>query len=211
MYLVHSVRRVAAVVAMAALVAASSQAIAQEISETHVKAARAAVAAVHATDAYDNILPAAAIAIKQNLIQQNPDLQEMIIATVDEKTLEMVSRRADLEREVALAYARIFTEEELNAIAGFYATPTGQKLLLQGPIVGREVAKAAEIWQRGIARDLTDTVGKALSTEVEAQVKANANAPKPEAPAPDAATPEGEAAPPAGEAPALQGLDAPAQ
>ena len=207
MYFVHSVRRAAAVLAMTALVAVSSQAVAQEISEAHIKAARAAINAVHATDPYDNILPAAAIALKQNLIQQNPDLQEMIIATVDTKTLEMASRRADLEREVALAYARIFTEEELNAIAGFYATPTGQKLLSQGPIVSREIAKAAEIWQRGISRDLTEVVGKELEQEVAAQVKAEEAAPKPEAAPSDA--PAGDA--PTGDAPVLEGLEAPVQ
>jgi len=206
MYFVHSVRRAAAVLAMTALVAVSSQAVAQEISETHVKAARAAISAVRATDAYDNILPAAAIALKQNLIQQNPDLQEMIIQTVDEKTIEMARRRADLEREVALAYARIFTEEELNAIAGFYATPTGQKLLLQGPIVSREVAKAAEIWQRGISRDLTDVVGKALELEVSEQVKSEESAPAPQASPTDAPAEEAPA-----DAPVLEGLEAPAQ
>ena len=48
--------------------------------------------------------------LKQQLIQQNPDLQEMIVTTVDEKTMELAGRRADLEREVALAYARVYSE-----------------------------------------------------------------------------------------------------
>ncbi len=216
MHFVLSVRKTATVLAASIFVAFSSSVMAQEITEGHLKAARAAVSAVKATDAYDNILPAANIALKQQLIQQNPDLQEMIIASVDRQTLEMVSRRADLEREVAMSYARIFSEPELNAIATFYASAAGQKLLAEGPIVAREVAKAAEIWQRGIARDLTDAVGKELADEVDAQVKADAAAAPAPAPADGGAAPaDGGAAPaddtaaPAEAAPELQGLETP--
>lgn len=213
MHFVPSVRRAARLVAAVAFVAFASQATAQEIPESHIKAARSAISAVHATDAYDNILPAAAIALKQQLIQQNPDLQEMIISTVDAKTIEMASRRADLEREVALAYARIYSEAELNAIAAFYQTDAGKKLLAEGPIVAREVAKAAEIWQRGISRDLTEAVGKDLEAAVAAQVKANAAAAPaaPETAPADGTAPADDAAAPQAETPELQGLDAPAQ
>lgn len=204
MHFVFNVRKTVTVLAAATFVAFSSGAMAQEITEAHLKAARAAIAAVKATDAYDNILPAANIALKQQLIQQNPDLQEMIIATVDEKTLEMVSRRADLEKEVALSYARIFSEADLNSIAAFYSSASGQKLLAEGPIVAREVAKAAEIWQRGISRDLTDAVGKELAADVDAQVKADAAAAPAPAPADDTAAPQEET-------PELKGLDAPVQ
>ena len=207
MHFVPSVRRAAAVLAATAFVAVSSSAVAQEIADTHVKAARAAISAVRATDAYDKILPAGAMALKQQLIQQNPNLEELIISTVDEKTIELAGRRADLEREVALAYARIFSEAELNAIAAFYTTDAGKKLLNEGPIVAREVVKAAEIWQRGISRDLTEAVAKQLMETVKANKQTEA--PAPDAPAPDASAPETQA--PAAEEPALKGLDAPVQ
>ena len=74
------------------------------------------------------------------------------------------------------------------------------------------MVKAAEIWQRGISRDLATEVGKQISDIVDAQVKAAGGNPAPAqqdgaaAPAP---APEGGAAAPEGEAPLLQGLDAP--
>ncbi|MEP9388364.1 DUF2059 domain-containing protein [Mesorhizobium sp. KR9-304] len=205
MTLVHRVRRTAAVLAASAFVALASQSYAQEIAESHLKAARAAITAVKATDTYDMILPAAAQKLKQELIQQNPDLTDVIIATVDEKALALVARRADLEREAAIAYAKIFSEPELIAIAAFYNSDPGKKLLASGPIVAREVVKAAEIWQRGISRDLATEVGKQISDIVDAQVKAEAGSAAP-APAPEGAAPAQE-----GEAPVLQGLDAPLQ
>ena len=221
MTLVHRARRTAAVLAASAFVAFASQSYAQEIAESHLQAARATITAVKATDTYDIILPAAAQQLKQELIQQNPDLTDVIIATVDEKALGLAGRRADLEREAAIAYAKIFSEPELKAITTFYSSEAGKKLLASGPIVAREVVKAAEIWQRGISRDLATEVGKQLSDIVDARVaadKAAGGAPAlTPAPAPDggasapAPAPEGGAAAPEGEAPLLQGLDAPIQ
>lgn len=179
MTFVHRVRRVSAALATAALIASVLPAAAQEISDSHLKAARAAVDAINATDLYDNILPGAATALKRELIQKNPDLTADITAMVDSKAIELAGRRADLEREAALAYARVLSEEDLNAIATFYTSQTGLNLLKDGPIVTREVAKAAEIWQNGIARDLAEQVGKELAAKHGKPETAQQTAPAP--------------------------------
>ncbi len=210
MKLVQCLRRLSVAMTASAFVALASHAQAQDISDTHLKAARAAIAAVNATDPFDLILPQAANALKQQLIQQNPNLQELVVATVDEKTLAMAARRSDLERESALAYARVFAEADLNAIAAFYTSEPGKNLLANGPLVSREVGKAAEIWQRGVARDLAVEVGQQLQKVVGAQVKpVPVETPVLEAPTPEAATPEA----PAPEAPAVEApaVEAPAQ
>lgn len=156
------VRRLSAVLAASAVLALSSPAFSQDISEPHMKASRAAIAAIHATDGFDGILPQAAAALEQQLIQKNPDMQELISRTVSEKALALASRRADLEKEAAVAYAKVFSEQELSDIAAFYNSEAGKKLLDSGPIVTRELVKAADIWQNGIARDLAQQVGEAL-------------------------------------------------
>lgn len=188
MNFVHSVRRALAMLTASAFIALAPQANAQEIAESHLKAARATVDAINATDTYDNIIPQAAQALIQELIQQNPDLQELIIATVREKAVSLAGRRADLEREAALAYAKIFSEPELNEITAFYNGEAGKKLLSNGPIVAREVVKAADIWQRGIARDLANEVADHLEQVV------NVKPPAPGAEAPDGAAPAPEGA-----------------
>ena len=205
MKLALGLRRTAAILAASGFVAIASQAYAQEISDTHLKAARDAITAVRATESYDMLLPAAAQMLKQELIQQNPDLTDLIVSTVDEKALALAARRADLEREAALVYARTYTEAELVSITTFYNGEAGKKLLSQGPIVAREVTRAADIWQRGIQRDLATEVGNHISQVVDAQVKADQES------GGGAAAPEGGEAAPQGEAPALQGLDTPIQ
>ena len=152
--------------------------LAQEASESHLSAARAAIQAINATDPYDAILPAVSEGLAARLIQNNPDLEAQISQFVQEETLAIAARRADLENEAAKAYARAFTEADLRAIADFYATDAGRALLLNAPVVAREVDIAAAVWRRGIERDLVDAVSRRLD-----QAGVRANAPAEEVPA----------------------------
>lgn len=163
MTLTSRVRHTVSVAFAFALIAVAPAVAQENISDSHLAAGRAAVAAIHATEDFDKILPQAAAALKQELIQKNPDLQELVVQTVDQETFALVARRSDLEKEAALAYARVFSEQDLSAIAAFYNTDTGKKLLSDGPIVTRELYKAADIWQRGVARDLSQNVGAKLA------------------------------------------------
>ncbi|TIS58791.1 MAG: DUF2059 domain-containing protein [Mesorhizobium sp.] len=188
MMLHNRVRRLSAVLAASAVFAFSSPAFSQDVSDAHLKAARAAVTAIHATDPFDNILPQAAAALQQQLIQKNPDMQELISKTINEKAMALASRRADLEKEAALAYAKVFSEKELTDIAAFYNSDSGKKLLDSGPTVTRELVKAADIWQNGLARDLAQQVGETLAAA--AKAKAPAAVTDGPAPAADGAQPE---------------------
>ena len=171
------VRRLAVALTASAVLAFSLPALAQDISESHLKAAREAVAALRATDPFDTILPQAAGALQEQLIQKNPDMEQLITTTVSEKALALASRRSDLEKEAAMAYAKSFSEEDLKNIAAFYSSETGKKLLGTGPLAMRELVKAAEIWQNGIARDLAEEVGKALAAAAQAKAPAEGTAP----------------------------------
>jgi hypothetical protein len=179
-------RRLIAPLAVVIMLGGFSAAQAQDtntnnnITPSHLAAARAAISAIKATDQFDSILPGVAQQLKGELIQKDPNLESIIGAAVDEQALALAARRADLENEAARAYAVSFSEEELNAITGFYNSEAGKKLLSEGPIVTREVMKAAGIWQRGIARDLA----QAVAEKVVAAAAATAPAQTPATPAP---------------------------
>lgn len=173
-------RLVAAFGAFALATAAVLPAAAQDIAESHLTAARSVVAALRATEEFDVILPSAAQALKSELIQKNPDLQALIIEIVDQTAITLAARRGDLEREAATIYARTFSEAQLNEVATFYNSETGKKLLADSPIVMREVYGAAEIWQRGIARDLAQQVGEELAKRAGAVQPQQGEAPQAE-------------------------------
>lgn len=158
--------------AMAALVAAFTvPALAQDVTEEHLKSAREAISALKSTDQFDQVIPAAAAQLKVSLIRANGDLEEVISTTVDEQALAIVPRRGDLEREAANIYAKVFTKDELDAITAFYASPAGVKLIENGPLVTRELLKAAEIWSAGVSRDLAEETNKALQAKIGARPK----------------------------------------
>ncbi len=165
---------------------------AQEISEEQMKAARAAINALGITNQFDSILPTLAEQLKSTMIQANPNFQEAISSTVDQQALALAARRADLEKEAAATYAKSFTTDELKAMADFYNSEAGKKLLKDGPIATRELYKAADIWGQGISRDLANQSNKAL----EKIVKVPAAPPVADAaPAPAAKAPAAKPAP----------------
>ena len=154
-------RTLAATLIVSAALAGAARA--QDVTDEQVKAARAAIDAIGATNGFDNILPGLAVRIKATLVQASPNHEAEINATVDEQALALAPRRADLEKEAATIYAKTFTQEELKSIADFYNSPVGKKLLSDGPIATREVMKAAEIWAVGVDRDLRAESAKKLN------------------------------------------------
>lgn len=173
MNLAMSARHLIAAIATAAIVVSATVSMAaDEIAASHLKAARTAISALRATEEFDQILPQAALALKAELTQKNPDLSDLISNTVDEQAIKLAARRADLEAEAAKIYARVFTEQELTEISNFYNTAVGKKLLDDGNIVGREVLQAAGLWQRGVARDLGQAVAEQLQAATSPQAPA---------------------------------------
>jgi len=179
MTMAAALRRSTAAVATVLMLALPAGA--QEIAESHLKAARAAISALGTTAEFDNILPQAAQALKNELINKNPDMVQLISQTVDQKALDLASRRGDLEREAATIYAKVFSEQELNEIATFYNGAAGKKLLQDGNIAFRELTQAAGIWQRGLARDLAQQVGEELNLKAQPQTGSSGQQPAPAA------------------------------
>ena len=157
-------RRVAGAFKIAALAVAmiASPAQAQEFTDGHLAAARAALEATEATTTFDQVLLGLAGQIKEQRISFSPDKLETIDEVVNEEVLKLATRRGDLESEAARIYAKTFSEDELKAIAEFYASDTGKKFLRDAPLVARELSRAAQVWTEGVKRDLTQAVAKRL-------------------------------------------------
>ncbi|KAA0697609.1 DUF2059 domain-containing protein [Neorhizobium sp. P12A] len=136
---------------------------AQDVTDEQIKAARAAINALGITNQFDAILPNLAEQLKSTMIQANPNFGDQIAATVDQQALALAPRRADLEREAAITYAKAFSVDELKAISEFYTSDAGKKLLKDGPVATRELYKAADIWSQGISRDLASQSNDALA------------------------------------------------
>jgi len=135
----------------------------QEISASHLAAAKKAISATKATDSFDNILVGASARLKNALTGNNPDLADQISIIVDEEAIALAKRRADLEGEAARLFANSFNEAELADITTFFNSPAGGKYLAATPILARELGKSARIWAGGVTRDLNVNVQKRMA------------------------------------------------
>ena len=181
MTLKKTARRLGQMISVMALLGFSGAAFAADATPEQIAAARAAITAIKATDQFDLILPQAADALRGEMIQKDPNLEQAISAAVDEEVIKLAARRADLEAEAARAYANIFSLEELNAITAFYSSDAGKKLIAEGPLATRKVIEAANIWQAGVARDLAEAVAKKVKVAADAAAPVEAPAEEPKA------------------------------
>jgi len=147
---------------LTALTSMGQIASAQEISESHMQAAKKAISSTKSTVKLNEILPETARRLAEQMIGSRPDIANEIADIVNEAAIELAPRRGDLEKEVAKIYARIFSESELSEIAAFFATTAGDKFLTELPLVVREVERASRIWGTGIARDLAEKVDEKM-------------------------------------------------
>lgn len=143
-------------------VAMTAGANAQEVSEEHISAAKAALKAGGSTTTLDNILPNLSSRLKNQLILSQPNLDVQISEIVDSATIEIAPRRGDLENEVARLYSNVFTQEELVQMKSFYESDAGKKLLKESPVLIREIAKASKTWTAGVDRDLRQIIAKKM-------------------------------------------------
>jgi hypothetical protein len=70
--------------------------------------------------------------------------------------LNIATRRADLDSAIALVWARMFTEDELNQIAEFYNSPVGKKFVEMGPEIGATTIQTVDNWSSRVGEELLD-------------------------------------------------------
>ncbi|MCC6983223.1 MAG: DUF2059 domain-containing protein [Bauldia sp.] len=142
---------------LAALVAAgslSAPAKAQDISESHLRAALAVIAAQPAFEDFNGILPRLVGEVAGRLTLQRLDLYKEISAASMDVGLQLAARRSDLNNDLARIWARAFTEEELTAIAAFFQSPAGRKLSELGPQMIESSNQAAQTWAERLGEEL---------------------------------------------------------
>jgi hypothetical protein len=138
---------------------------AQEISESHLAAAERAMVAAPQIGNFDDILPFLSVQVQNRLIRDRPDLFAEIAAAVEVAALKLTARRADLNNDVARIWARAFSEEELDQIATFFASPAGEKYKELAPTIGEDILKVSQGWMNRVNEELLDRTREELKKE----------------------------------------------
>ena len=152
------IRALVGVAVMAVLLPLASTQAQQQITDAHLRAAVEAYRALGTDGDFDVVLPGVAEQVATVLIQQRPDLHQVISLTVNEMAFQLAARRAELTNDVARVWAQAFTEQELRAITAFYTSPVGRKLAEVGEPVMTETVGALQAWSDRLATELFDNV-----------------------------------------------------
>ncbi|CAN5317739.1 hypothetical protein BH10PSE9_BH10PSE9_20280 [soil metagenome] len=138
---------------------------AQEITQTHMAAALAAVAATSGVKAFDNVLPTLANSVEQRLTRLRPDIAKQISAAVQASALKLVVRRKDLDQDVARLWARTFTEQELVVIGTFLKSPAGKKYQDIGPKLITDTFQIVQQWSDRVGSEMLDKTKEELKKQ----------------------------------------------
>ncbi|HZP21759.1 MAG TPA: DUF2059 domain-containing protein [Bauldia sp.] len=138
------------------VILASASGRAEEITPSHLAAAKQAVSVTKADRGFEDLLPSVSQQVQNQLITLRPDLYVQITDAVKAMALTVVNRRADLDNDIARIWAQAFTEDELKAITVFYQSPAGQKFLTTGPKVFADSVNAAKGWSDRVREELAE-------------------------------------------------------
>jgi hypothetical protein len=111
-----------------------------------VAAARELLAVKGGTLMFEPVIPGVVESTKNNLLPTNPNLARDLNEVSLQLRREYESKKAELVYEVAIVYAKHFTEQELKDLVTFYKSPLGQKMLKEEPVALDESLKRAQDW-----------------------------------------------------------------
>ncbi len=171
--------RIAALAAILAVALASVPAAAQnaapaapaatpadeDFTPSHLAAARRLIDAVKGDINFDEILPGVAAQTRDIFTRTNPALTREIEETTTEVAIEMVQRRVELSKTLALIWARRFSEQELTELAAFFESPLGKKYIETFPVIGMLSIGASNEWEQTLAADMVAQVRERLRAD----------------------------------------------
>jgi hypothetical protein len=91
---------------------------------------------------------------KNAFLPTNPQLGKPLNDATAVLQKEFESKKAEIVNEVARAYARHFTEQELKELLAFYKTALGKKVLLEEPAAVEDAFKRASDWSNTFSEEV---------------------------------------------------------
>jgi uncharacterized protein len=111
---------------------------------------------------FEPVIPGVVESTKNSLLPTNPNLTRELNEVSAQLRKEYEAKKAELVYEVAIVYAKHFTEQELKDLVTFYRSPLGHKMLNEEPIALEQSLKRAQDW----SIEFSETVMGRFRTEM---------------------------------------------
>ena len=143
---------------VATLFAGPASAQAPQPSPQAMASARELVIASHAADRIKQFMPLVMQQLKPAVVQGRPDAEKVYDVIVPILLEGFNGRLQEFTDLIAGIYARNFSIAELNDVAAFYRTPTGQKLLEKLPAVMQDSVTVGQQFAQSLTVDMQQRI-----------------------------------------------------
>jgi hypothetical protein len=86
--------------------------------------------------------------------QQNPALSKDLSTVAAKLRTDLAPRMAEVNNEIAKAYASHFTEAELKEMLAFYKSPVGRKMITEEPKALAQAVNFAQSWAQKFSEEV---------------------------------------------------------
>ncbi|MDX6806619.1 DUF2059 domain-containing protein [Terrihabitans rhizophilus] len=152
------VRRAGCALLIAGSLAAPAFAQTAQPTPEHLALARAVLDFTGAGTSFDGVVPKLLEDARNVILRTRPTLQADLDAAILQLNTKLANRDEELLTSIAKVYASKFSEAELKEIAGFYQSPTGQKMTAALPDVLRESFVFAQDWSRRMSVEVMSQI-----------------------------------------------------
>lgn len=141
-----------------ALLGLTGAALAQSAQPTaaQIKLAREVVESSGDTRAFDTIVLAILQQSMNMFLQQNPDLQKDLVASLQTIRPEFDKRRDEILDIASRVYASRFSEAEMKEILAFQRSTTGKKYVTSLPAIVRESNERTREWGAKLSEQVVE-------------------------------------------------------
>ena len=138
--------RYACVAALALTSLVATEARAQQPSASAIATAREMLEIKGASAMFAPLVAGVVEVTKNTLLTTNPQLGKDLNEVAARLKLEFAPRQAEVITEIAVLFARKFTEQEMKEIIAFFKSSAGKKFLTDEPVTMQEGMTRAEAW-----------------------------------------------------------------
>ena len=142
--------------------AAASVAQAQAPDPERLAAAKEMMEASRVDRQFAQVIPLLLDHLKESFSRVAPERREIIENVFEQMQSKFVSRRSELLDEIAVLYAQRLEAAEMWAVAKFYRSPVGSKLIDVQPEIMQESILAGQRWGARIGQVIEEEARREL-------------------------------------------------
>lgn len=137
----------------------------QEVSPEALALARKYIDLTDHGGIYETAIVRAGINTYKQLLPQNPEIADPLNKAIETVIASYKDRKGDLFDQMARLYAVAFTQEELQQIVDFYASPTGQKLSKANADLNPSLQRVMNLFSVNLAKEFFAKVRAELKAQ----------------------------------------------